>query len=312
MTSTRTVDGDGCSERPFVLDTARGRIAGVLCEPASDSARSDWVVFLNAGRVRRIGPNRIATEYSREWARRGLPCLRVDLGGIGDSYGELADDERFAEYDAAWYDNPSFVQDSTDALDWLQAECGASRFALTGLCSGASWGFAVAHRDARVSGVTLLNPRLLFTDRRATALDAWIEARRLARHPGSWRDLRGRGLRSLPRAAAKGAALTLTGKGERGWQREQIVTALADLRARGVKLGIVFSAGDLGIGYFERHLGTHYQRELDDLGVTVRIIRGPDHTFRPLWSHELVRREIERNLGAIGLLDSEENEARAG
>jgi hypothetical protein len=35
------------------------------------------------------------------------------------------------------------------------------------------------------------------------------------------------------------------------------------------------------------------------------VIAGPDHTFRPLWSHDLVQDRLERLLASIGYLDVE-------
>ena len=42
-------------------------------------------LFLNAGSLHHVGPGRQWVELSRQWAARGVRCLRMDLGGIGDS-----------------------------------------------------------------------------------------------------------------------------------------------------------------------------------------------------------------------------------
>jgi pimeloyl-ACP methyl ester carboxylesterase len=296
----RVIEGDGWRERPLVLDTEHGRLVGVLSEPHSGEQRTDWVVFLNAGRVRRIGPNRLATEYARTWAAHGLPSLRVDLPGIGDSDGERVDDELVREPDSAWYVRPVFVPAVRAALQRLAAEQGARRFALIGLCSGATWAFETGQYDDRVAAVALLNPRTLFADARALPLDAWAEARRIARHPRTWDAWRGRGLRSLPLAAVRGAALTLTGRGDPAWHRDPIVEALVALRSQGTRVGVVFSDGDLGMRYLERHLGTDWQGELERCGASLDIVRGPDHTFRPPWSRVVLKGIIERVLGEAG------------
>jgi pimeloyl-ACP methyl ester carboxylesterase len=310
LPSASALDAGGCRELPLVLDTARGRRVGVVCEPNGPvRRRGDWVVFLNAGRVRRSGPNRLVTSYARAWARRGLPSLRLDVGGTGDSDGDLRDDEISSPYDAGWYEKPSFTEDVADALAWLSAERDARRFDLVGLCSGAEWGYHAAIADERVAGVALINPRALYADGRVGPLSAWRQARELVRHPRSLGALRGHGLRSLPLAALRGAALTVAGRGDLGWQRGLILEAMAELRERGTLLSIVFSDGDLGIDYFERHLGLDYAAVLERHGMIVEVVRGPDHTFRPLWSQAVLRRSLERHLAAIAFLDHPEPDA---
>lgn len=299
----RTVTGPGYRERQFVLDTPRGRLVGILCEPLGEQKRADWLVFLNAGRVRRSGPNRIVTSQARNWARRGLPSLRLDLGGIGDSDGDLTDDEQHLEYSTIWYEQSRFAADVRDAVAQLAAEHDAERFALVGLCSGAFWGYQVAPEDERVAGVVLVNTRLLYPDHRAPRLKAWKQARKLARNPRAIPELRSNGLRELPRLALEGAGLALIGKGNEAWQRERIVDELTALQRRGTRIAMVFSEGDLGFEYFERHLGDGSRGKLERLGVALTVVRGPDHTFRPLWSQPLLERAIERELVAIGFLD---------
>jgi alpha/beta superfamily hydrolase len=36
----------------------------------------------------RSGPNRLTTAFARRWACAGVPSLRLDLRGIGDSDGD--------------------------------------------------------------------------------------------------------------------------------------------------------------------------------------------------------------------------------
>jgi hypothetical protein len=40
--------------------------------------------------------------------------------------------------------------------------------------------------------------------------------------------------------------------------------------------------------------------------MTAEIIHGPDHTFRPLWSHPVLRRSLETHLRLIGFLEAGE------
>lgn len=295
------VEGGEVREQAEVLDGPGGRLFAVSCEPASDPGDT-WVVFLNAGKVRRSGPNRLTTAFARQWARAGVPSLRLDLRGIGDSDGDPFEDETPLEYDSAWYYKPGFLEDIREVLAWLSAERRAKRFALVGLCSGAALAFQAAIADERVIGAALLNPRVLYWDDRAAVLTAWQEARDMMRHPGSLRRLAQPGARSWGRDATRGAALALTGRGDEAWHRRELLGALDSLRARGVPIRTVFSGGDPGIQYLEHHLGHDYRSTLEAHGMAVEVIDGPDHTFRPLWSHDLLRAALERLLRSAGLL----------
>ena len=274
----RALDCDGCRERPVVFDTDHGRIVGILCEPEGTTTRDDWVVFLNAGKERRIGPNRMTTEYARAWAREGLPSLRFDLPGIGDSDGE--------------YVETAFASVTGAALDVLATEHGAQDFALVGVSAGGPLAFAVAQADERVAAVSLVNPLPLQLDPRGALPHALDEVRRIVRNPRSW--------------TARGGARALLGRGAESRQGESIESALVSLASRDTWVGIVFSDGDPGIAWFQEHLGADIQGALERCGATVEVIRGPDHTFRPPWSREVLREAIERQLAAVGFVEGRE------
>lgn len=162
-------------ETPFEFDYRGERVAGVLTQPTSSRA-SDAVVcavLLNAGAVRRIGPNRTWVEAARRWAALGVPSLRLDSVGLGDSDG----DER------RYYSTSDFYRDEhrdyvLAALDELEARGFPRRFLLVGLCSSAYQGFQVALVDERVRALILERGAC----RRAgcSAIAGALERRRLA------------------------------------------------------------------------------------------------------------------------------------
>src|SRR6185436_6886506 len=101
MTATRQRQGHQPIE-PFVRDEAvrlapEGQLVGILSYPpgAQPAARSDTLspatpaapafIILNAGVLHRVGPHRLHVILARRIAASGLPSLRLDLGGIGDS-----------------------------------------------------------------------------------------------------------------------------------------------------------------------------------------------------------------------------------
>jgi hypothetical protein len=83
-----------------------------------------------------------------------------------------------------------------------------------------------------------------------------------------------------------------------------IKTTLAQLSRRGCKLLFVFPDADPGLSYLRRYLGDDLTGLSDQPTFRVEEIHGTDHTFRPFWSHDVLREEIERELVGVGFLDA--------
>jgi hypothetical protein len=111
-TAELTVGDAVIRERSLVIEQPFGRLFGVLTEPAVAETTDLGAVLLNAGAIRRVGPNRMWVELARRWAARGVPSLRLDLEGLGDSDG---DDSRFA--DVAELYIPQLVDQVQTAID---------------------------------------------------------------------------------------------------------------------------------------------------------------------------------------------------
>jgi len=156
--TTVTAAGTSMTETLMTFDLPDGPAFGVLTEPPGPHAPL-CAVLLNAGGIRRIGPNRMWVEAARRWAALGVPTLRVDLASIGDAGGPNI----FPVPDAQLYEARYGLQVRSvfDAL----AEAGLPpRIFLAGLCSGAYWAFQVGQVDDRVAGAILLNPMALVYD----------------------------------------------------------------------------------------------------------------------------------------------------
>jgi hypothetical protein len=142
--------GFGVRERALLFGEAKS-LAGVVTEPAlpSDPARPA-VVFLDAGVLHHVGPNRVHVRLARELAGEGFLSLRFDFSGLGDSRPRR-DAVPFAE---------SVVAETRKAMDVLAAR-GARSFLLFGICSGADAALRVALEDPRVAGAALVEPYLV-------------------------------------------------------------------------------------------------------------------------------------------------------
>ncbi len=295
-----TIDGSRVGEVPVSVERPFGHLSGVLVEPAGGPAASVCVVFLNAGAIRRIGPNRMWVEASRRLAARGVPSLRLDLMGIGDSDGDA---RPFAE---VGLNAPDFVDEIPPVLDVLEARGLPSHFVLVGLCSGAYQAFHAGLRDRRARVALMLNPSVLFWH---DALPTLRDARRLRRlaRPASWLALmRGRVRASRVREIAH-AVLLLVPRllGNRRAQRtarSDVVDALDQLRERGTRVVLAFSGNE--------NLRYELEREgvLDQLdrwpNVELEQLAGAVHTLRPLSAqrsaHELLDRVVDEEVAAAG------------
>lgn len=134
------------NERPIYFGD-KGNLLGILTLPDEPDAALPVIVFLNAGLLHRVGPNRLHVDVARRLARRGYTSLRFDMSGVGDSelHGETM-----------LYIERS-VRDVIEALDMLDSTVDARRYVLIGLCTGAYNAFRAALADERVTGAVLLD-----------------------------------------------------------------------------------------------------------------------------------------------------------
>lgn len=138
-----------------IVDDLPPESFAVLTRPVEDAVdeSEDLVVFLNAGAVRHIGPDRLWVDSARELAGQGVRSVRVDLSGIGEADGPS---DRFEEI-PEFYD-PVFGDQVIAILDSLEEAGIGRRFVILGLCSGGYWSFRVSLRDDRIAKAILLNP----------------------------------------------------------------------------------------------------------------------------------------------------------
>jgi pimeloyl-ACP methyl ester carboxylesterase len=280
-------------ESPFELDIPGGTIRGVLVEPSPDVGVSSPVcgVLLNSGAVRRVGMNRIWVETSRRWAARGVPTLRLDMLGLGDSDG---DERAFAHPDAFY--RTEFVPYVVAALDALEARGLPGGFVLAGLCAGAYWSFQTALADERVHGTLMLN---LWRFSTASELDAGRLARRA-------RQLRRNGVlwSTVKDALSDGTITGMVGQIARNPQKllkreaepemsSALHAEMAQLTERGVARLLLMSLGEpIAQDIIDAGLDPSEPWP----GVTLERIPIWDHGFRPVWAQQFVNEALDRGL----------------
>jgi exosortase A-associated hydrolase 1 len=135
------------AERFLVLD-CHGEQCMAVYSPPQDAAssRADLgVVIVVGGPQYRVGSHRQFVLLARNLADSGIPVVRFDYRGMGDSDGEARTFE-------------SIEDDVAAAVGALERESGRSRIVLWGLCDGASAALMYAASDARIAGVVAVNP----------------------------------------------------------------------------------------------------------------------------------------------------------
>lgn len=105
------------------------------------------VVMITAGMLSNVGPYRLHVDLARHLADEGLPSLRFDLSGIGDSMA----------IGAAGGSLERATSEISQAIDWIATEHHIERIILFGLCSGADDAIAAAMVEPRVVGVIAMD-----------------------------------------------------------------------------------------------------------------------------------------------------------
>ncbi len=136
------------TETPVVFSGQGQSLIGVIHTCATAEPNRLGVLVVVGGPQYRVGSHRQFVLLARHLAGQGIPTMRFDARGMGDSSGEPRD---FL----------TLHDDISAAVDCFLATCPAlAGVVLWGLCDAASAALFYAHQDTRVKGVVLLNPWL--------------------------------------------------------------------------------------------------------------------------------------------------------
>lgn len=137
--------------RPVTFTNRHGvTLFGILETPA-DRPAALAAILLSPGVKMRVGPECVYRRLADQLVRAGVAVLRFDFYGLGDSQGTLNEELLRDIYNHT--EVGRFVEDTVDAMDWMERHCGARRFLLAGLCGGAITGLLAGGRDRRVAGL---------------------------------------------------------------------------------------------------------------------------------------------------------------
>jgi pimeloyl-ACP methyl ester carboxylesterase len=257
-----------------VVELGNARLIGIRSE-AEVAARPGGatVVFLNTGSESHVGPGRAWVEYARALALRGHRCLRIDFRGFGESPDDGHAPGR--PYDA------HCEADTIAIVAALRAQ-GIERIVLVGLCAS-SWIALQAVKRTQVDGVIALNPQLYWMP--GDPIEATMVETRLRRTRERSREARGGRLGIW-------SALDVVGL------RPRTGRWLDALRNSGVRVTLVFAAGDDGIEYLENRLARRFR--LFKRAENIRIIELAeiDHSMHRVWLRGRVLDSLSDQLDA--------------
>lgn len=250
---------------------------GITHLPKQSSQRGVLVVV--GGPQYRIGSHRQFVLLARELAQQGVPVMRFDGRGMGDSTGAA----------------PHFAEASADiraAIEaFFQQSTGLREVVLWGLCDGASAAALYAHQDSRVTGIVMVNPWVRTESGLAKTYFRHYYLQRLL-SPGLWRKI-AKGEFSVRAAGVSLWSNVLTALGvsragvDSDAQQEGVdVTAslpdrlLASLRQFKGEVLIILSGNDLTAAEFASLLQQpDWRALLVSSRVERREIQGANHTY---------------------------------
>ena len=130
------------------------KLRGILHTPDGPRARAG-VILLCPGYKHRVGQHRLYLYIARTLSAHGLPVLRFDFHGLGESAGEI----KRCLFDDFWgyIQRGGFVSDTIASVDFFREIASVEKVALMGLCGGAITGLIAGARDSRVDGLILIN-----------------------------------------------------------------------------------------------------------------------------------------------------------
>ncbi len=304
---------EGTVERPVWLDG--GRQFGVLCTPEDGGETiGTAVLFPNTGGNHHVGDCRLFVTLSRQLAHAGVAALRLDVSALGDS--PLA--ARTMRIAALYGEQP--WRDVAAAAAWLKAR-GYRRVVAAGVCSGGFIALQAALAAAPIDGLVLANLLKFRWDSRGgdkganaeaqagaeADVDAEPQSTRVylaaARNPAQWlRLLRGE-IDPWPHAAALARRLLSSRAGaEPGTQDLDVYAreAMHSLQRRGVRVDLLYGAGDIGLEEARARFGRHLEALAPMSGIRAHVLPRLDHSLFLAESRAQFAACLMRHLAASG------------
>jgi predicted alpha/beta hydrolase len=282
----------------------RGAVVGLLTLPlssVSDDEVSQAVLLLGTGTDGTAGQGDANVRLARSLAAIGIPVLRLDFSGIGES--PTSDIQ---------VENMSYARvrtrDIAVAAQWVKDRFQNAKCTAVGMCTGAFYAIHAAAEGVPLNSVVAINPQLFWDT--AAQEDPAVGQRVLSviiavaavKNSSKWSQL-------------------LTGRVSMAWARKAFGTVVARVRdviprsgetdrfGNGLvrhdldalfpsrtRFHLVFSHGDLGYHHLMLH-GSSRVRALSRSGrIALSYLPEPDHTFSTLAMRAQLEQMVLRTL----------------
>lgn len=269
-----------------MFDCGGESLVGILSGAELSAARG--VLIVVGGPQYRVGSHRQFTLLARRLAECGVPALRFDYRGMGDSEGDMRTFERAGA-------------DIRCAIDrFFASAAGLKDVVIWGLCDAASAALFYAHQDARVSGLVLLNPWVRTQQGLARAHLRYYYVRRLFQ-ASLWQKVARGEFNVREAAAALGRVVSdAVGRGRSSGPPEESPASESPLPARMEdalsrfrgRVLLILSGNDLTAQEFKDLVAgsSRWRQLLASDRVTRRDLAEANHTFsRREWRNQVER-----------------------
>ncbi|MDB5909723.1 MAG: Hydrolase 1, exosortase system-associated [Massilia sp.] len=243
------------SQRALRFSCGGSGLVGIVDVPERPLPRG--VLVVTGGPQYRIGSHRQFTLLARMLAQRGIPVMRFDRRGMGDSDGEPRSYDRIDE-DIRAAMKEFFIQmpEMKEVVIW-------------GLCDAATAAAFYVGSDERVCGLVLLNPWVRTPEGAARAMLRHYYLARLG-EVAFWKKVASGNLDFAASAAALRKNMRMAASDKGAMLPQRVVDSLAGF---GGQVLVVLSEDDLTAAEFARLMVRHNVR-------AKRIdIDGANHTF---------------------------------
>ncbi len=117
-----------------------------------DNADPKYAIIISSPGIKsRVAPHRLYVKMASLFADMGYNVLRFDPEGLGDSEGEIIEQETADVYGSI--EVGRLIDDTITAMDWMEGNGYAEKFILTGLCGGAITGLLTGAVDQRITSI---------------------------------------------------------------------------------------------------------------------------------------------------------------
>jgi alpha/beta superfamily hydrolase len=161
----------------FVCFNSNGlKLYGILHIPGNDVVnRKAWINILNPGLKNRVAPNRLNIKIARMLCKKGFYVLRFDPKGIGDSEGDISNNNYLRLDLWGEIQKGLFVEDTLESISFLKNTINIEKVVLIGNCGGAITAILSAYRNKHISGLILIDTPVRISTSDISLSDVMIE-----------------------------------------------------------------------------------------------------------------------------------------